>query len=197
MTRRLPALLLVFALTLTGCSDDEPAANEGPARPTPSTDPAAEATRLLTEQVLGDEEAEEPLSSVAGQLPVIGGGGAVTVDVLEIRAAADSTLLRWRLRSTSGESERVYTSALSLPNRFDTRAVALVDAAGNQRLQPFTYVPQGSDRDLDCICSGLPDDVGATGVEMYALYPPLDPSTTTVDVVIPGFPSARGLAVIR
>jgi hypothetical protein len=68
----------------------------------------------------------------------------VTVDVLEVRAAEGSTLLRWRLRSPGAQRVRVYTSALSLPNRFDTRAVALVDARGEQQLQAFTYVPRAA-----------------------------------------------------
>lgn len=198
MTPRIVAGVLAVALLLTGCSDDdEPEARGGSSTPSAETDPAAVAARSLTEQVLGGEEAPEPLATVTGALPVTGGSAPVVVDVLEVRAATDSTLLRWRLRSPGAERVRVYTSALSRPNRFDTRAVTLVDEAGRQRLQPFTFVPQKSELDLECVCSGLPDEVGETGALMYGLYPPLAPTATTVDVLIPGVQPARGVLVTR
>ena len=121
----------------------------------------------------------------------------MTVDVLEVRAAQGSTLLRWRLRSPGAQRVRVYTSALSLPNRFDTRAVALVDMRGEQRLQAFSYVPEGSDLPLSCVCSVLPDDVGEVGALLHGLYPPLDPGTTEVDVLVPGLAPALGVPVTR
>jgi hypothetical protein len=143
------------SLVLAGCSGDEeptePGAPSGSAAgPSagPSTQPdRATAAEELTEQLLRGAEAPEPLATVRGSFPEVSGvpSGVVTVDVLEVRAAQGSTLLRWRLRSPDAQRVRVYTSALSLPNRFDTRAVALVDAVGEQQLQAFTYVPEGGD----------------------------------------------------
>lgn len=197
MKVRALALAAAVAVVLTGCTDDADGEAGGSPAPSASLDPAAEAARQLTEQVLGGDEAPEPLTSVTGNLPVLGGGAPVTVEILEVRAGAESTLLRWRLRSADREPVRVYTSALSLPNRFDTRAVALADVAGNQRLAPFTFVPQKSEVDFACVCSELPDAVGLTGALMYALYPPLNEAATEVDVLIPGLPPARGVRVTR
>ena len=114
-----------------------------------------------------------------------------------MRASPDTTLLRWRLRSATGQSQQVFTSSLSMPNVFDTRAVALVDAVGNQRLQPFTYIPPLKTNDLRCICSEVPKSVGALGVQMYGLYPPLAADATTIDVVIPGLLTVEKVPVTR
>jgi hypothetical protein len=91
----------------------------------------------------------------------------------------------------------VTSSALSLPSRFDTRGIALVDSTGNQRLQPFTYVPQSSEVDLRCVCSELPSRVGSEGVLMYSLYPPLAAGASSVDVLVPGLTVAQDVEVAR
>lgn len=197
--RALPAVLTA-ALVLTACTDDSPRSGSGGGAASPSASPTAgpeQAARELTDEILVGEEAPEPVASASGGLAVVGGAAPVVVEVLDVRAGPESTRLRWRLRSASSERVRVYTSALSLPTRFDTRLVALVDAAGQQQLQPFTFVPQRSDRDLGCSCSTLPDSVGPTGELMYALYPPLDSSTSEVDVVVPGVPPITGVPVTR
>lgn len=198
-TARALVPLLAAVGVLTACTD-EPTGSGSGRSPEASASASAgpeEAARALTDEVLGGEEAPDPVASASGSLAVVGAAAPVTVEVLDVRAGPESTRLRWRLRSTGSERVRVYTSALSLPNRFDTRQVALVDAVGEQRLQPYTFVPQRDDRALGCSCSTLPDSVGPTGELMYALFPPLGASTTEVDVVVPGVPPITGVPVTR
>lgn len=203
----LPAVALL-AVALGGCTssggDARPPAAQalpsGAAAPSATGSPPLTPAQELTQQLLGGAQDPQPLATVSGSLPADNGiaAAAVEVDVLEVRARADSTLLRWRLRSASGEGLRVRSSALSRPSRFDTRAVVLVDAKGGQRLQPFTYAPQLRDGDdLMCVCSILPARVGSAGELMYALYPPLAAGTTTVDVAVPGLETAQDVAVTR
>lgn len=188
------ALLL---LALVACTSDD-GGEESSGSPTPSGQGPADAAEELAAQILADDEVPDPLVTVTGELPLRTGGSPVAVDVLEVRAGGTSTLLRWRLRSPGPERADTYTSALSRPNRFDTRAVALVDEQGGVRLQPYTYVPQrNDDDDISCVCSELPDDVGPDGLLMYALYPPLDASTRTVDVAVPGLQVAEDVEVTR
>lgn len=122
----------------------------------------------------------------------------VEVEILAVRATAETTLLRWQLRSGTDDRVDTYTQSLSLrPSTFDTRALSLVDARGNQRVQPFTIAAQSRGADGSCLCSSLPPSVGAKGIPMYALFPPLSPDATTVDVVIPGLPTAEKVPVTR
>ena len=118
-------------------------------------------------------------------------------EILEVRAGAQSTLLRWRLKSASGQQVSARGFSLSRPPLFDTRAVAVRDAAGKQVLSPFTYVPQKGDQDTGCVCSVVPSTLGADAEPMYALLPPLAAAATTVDVVLPGFAVAKGVRVTR
>lgn len=185
------AVLLTMVLAACTGSDEPGSGPTAGGSTTTSPEPAAE---QLTAQLLEGEEAPEPVATVAGTfLGTTGESSPVEVDVLQVRAGERSTLLRWRLRSASGQPVNVRSSALSRPAGSDTRAVVLVDEAGDQRLQPFTYVPQKVDdgRDLFCVCSGLPIEVGEVGELMYALYPPLDPTATTVDVLIPDVQQAE------
>ena len=199
MRARRAAVVGMTLLALAGCtSDGRQSADPVDASPRPSLDPAAEAAAELTRSVLEGEEVPEPLATMSGALALLQGPSAVEVDVLEVRAGATSTLLRWRLRSPATERVRTYTSTLSLPNRFDTRAVALLDEQGGQRLQPFTFIPQrNQDNPIACVCSDLPNDVGPDGLLMYGLYPPLAAGTTAVDVAIPGFATATDVEVTR
>lgn len=142
-------------------------------------------------------EAPASVTTLRGSLARPGGPVAVEVDILAVQASAETTLLRWRLRSGTGQPQQVLTSSLSRPGLVDTRAVALADVAGNQRLQPFTYIPPLKTEDLRCTCSDVPKSVSAAGVQMYALFPPLAANATTVDVVIPGLPTAEKVPVTR
>jgi hypothetical protein len=186
-----------LALLLTGCSGDD---EERPDGSSASRGPSASATPTAgaSERLLGaaDEQAE-PLATAEGDLPLLGTSSRVRVDVLEVRAGEESTLLRWRLASPTTEAVRTYTSALSYPLGFDTRQVALLST--EERLQPFTYVPQ---RDIGgaaagCVCSDVPEEVGQEGQLMTALYPPLAEGTEQVDVVLPGVATLTGVPVTR
>jgi len=192
---------VVLVLLLCGCSDDGEARPDGPPTPdgtsglnSPSASPAVRAS----ERLLGEGTPEdEPLASAQGQLPMIGDSSPVRVDVLEVRAGEESTLLRWRLASATTEPVATYTSALSFPLGFDTRQVALL--SDDQRLQPFTFVPQVdiTGNDADCVCSRMPEQVGPDGTPMTALYPPLSEGTEQVDVVLPGIATLLGVPVTR
>lgn len=191
------ALVLVSSLVaLTGCTSNGDSASGNPAAE-PSADPAGSAAAALTAEVLEGDEVPDPLATITGELPLLRGGSPVVVDILQVRASDTSTLLRWRLRSPNEERVDTYTSALSLPNRFDTRGVELVDDRGGQRLQPYTYVPQANDNPISCVCSQLPNEVGEAGVLMYALYPALDPATKALDVTVPGLEVAQDVPVER
>jgi hypothetical protein len=109
------------------------------------------------------------------------------------RAGAQTTLLRWRLKSASGGVTQALGFWLSEPPLFDSRGITILDRPGNHALSPFTY----NKDDHDCVCSRLPGSVDGDGEPMYALYPPLDASTTTVDITLPGFPAIEGVPVTR
>ncbi|HET8614609.1 MAG TPA: hypothetical protein VFL94_03715 [Actinomycetales bacterium] len=190
-------LLAVLAATslLTSCSDDDgprsPSTPSAVGTAAPST--AGSAVERLTTQLLGTTPDGPVLASSAGTVEINGKRSRLVAEVLEVRATTDTTLLRWRLRSASGESTEAYGFWLSHPPRFDSRRVTLLDTTGKQALSPFTY-----DRDeIMCVCSTVPKTVDGDGEPMYALFPPLDPSTPTVDVTLPGFPPATGIPVTR
>lgn len=198
MRARRVAVVCMTLLALAGCtSDSGQRADPVDAGPRPSLNPVADAAAELTRSVLEGEEVPEPLVTMSGALALLQGPSAVKVDVLEVRAGTTTTLLRWRLRSPATERVRTYTSALSLPSRFDTRAVTLLDEQGGQRLQPYTYIPQLNQNPISCVCSRLPADIGPDGLLMYGLYPSLAPGTTAVDVAIPGFATATDVEVTR
>ena len=203
--QRLLAVLALVALTGVGCTGSEnpdpsasgSAGSSGAPSSGPSLSPEQVTAERLKQELLVGEEAPEPLTTVRGSLALLSGSVPVEVDVLAVQAGAESTLLRWRLRSGTGQPVRVYTSSLSRPNLFDTRGLAMLDASGNQRLQPFTYVQQAGTADNACVCSKLPVTVGQVGALMYALFPPLAPGATTVEVLIPGLPPATDVKVTR
>lgn len=199
--RRVIAGALLLGVSLVGCSgDDEPDPSAGPsAGASASPSPGESTAERLTEEILAGDPAPSPATSVAGGLVAVNNSGTipVEVDILSVEASAGSTLLRWRLRSGTGQPVQTYTPSLARSLLFDTRRVALVDSANNQRWQPFTFVPQGGSDDNGCVCSRMPDEVTDNGALMYALFPPLDPSATTVDVAIPGLPDAERVPVTR
>ncbi len=194
------AAAAALALVLTGCSgedEEQPEQSSGPGEPSASATPTAAASERLLGAAAEQAEQAEPLATAQGGLPLLGRSSRVRVDVLEVRAGEQSTLLRWRLASTTAEAVDTYTSALSYPLGFDTRQVALLSA--DERLQPFTYVPQ---RDIGgaaagCVCSDVPEEVGEEGQLMTALYPPLADDTEQVDVVLPGVATLTGVPVTR
>lgn len=194
------------AVLLAGCSGaSSPGAGATPtgarsgSGPTTggSGSPTSSTAEQLTTQILGTTDDTAPVASVEGNLTTRTDRFPAVAQVLEVRASATSTLLRWRLKSAAGTQTGTRGFALSRPPFFDTRAVSLRDAAGKQVLSPFTYVPQKSENDLGCVCSAIPGAIGEDAEPMYALYPPLDPAATTVDVMLPGFAVAKAVTVTR
>ena len=184
-------------LLLSGCSGDDEPSGAGPSPAGASASPTTSAAEALVDELLAGDEAPAPLVTARGELPLVTGTSApVEVEVLQVRASEESTLLRWRLRSSDGQSRPLPSNALSTSPSRDTRLVALVDERGGVRLQPYTYVQQRSGA-LSCVCSTLPGRVGSTGTYLYALFPPLGADVETVDVVLPGVLTAEDVAVIR
>lgn len=186
-------------LLLSGCSGDDESAGAGPSpgRASASASPSTSAAEALVDELLAGEEAPAPLVTARGELPLVTGTSApVEVEVLQVRASGESTLLRWRLRSSDGRSRPLASNALSTSPSRDTRLVALVDEQGGVRLQPYTYEQQSSGA-LSCVCSTLPGRVGSTGTYLYALFPPLGAGVETVDVVLPGVLTAEDVEVTR
>jgi hypothetical protein len=203
--RRLAAALLLVLLGTACSSPDEPdlpADSSGSpstgAGGNPSRAPESSTAQKLVQDLLEGEEILSPLATIQGDLALNNDQSPVTVDILAVRASPETTLLRWRLRSGGAERVRTFTMSLSAsPSIANTSGVRLVDASGNQRLRPFTITPQTGGSDRGCVCSPTPANVGSTGLQLYALYPPLSPDATTVDVVIPGLPIAENVPVTR
>lgn len=205
------SVLVLLATTTVACSSRQsadptpsgaPASGTAPATSpqtteVPDASPTMSSADQLTAQILGGATGSAAVATVKGNLQVQASAVPVVAEILEVRAGAASTLLRWQLKSASGQQVQARGYTFSRPPLFDTRAVALRDTTGKRVLMPFTYVPQKSDLDNGCVCSQIPQTVGAAAEPLYALYPPLAPSTTAVDVTLPGFAVAKGVPVTR
>lgn len=198
--RRAALCLLLTTLALTACTnDEEPPPGADGKTPSAAGSPADPA-RQLVESLFAEDVQPTPTATVTGSLLVNGQPVPITVDILELRADESSTLLRWRLRSSTGQTVDSLSSTMARTGLFDTRGIVLRDAAGKMRLQPYTYEAESSENfmgDLNCACSTLPASVGAEGVLLYGVFPPLDPGATTVDVLMPGIAPAAGVPVTR
>lgn len=199
--RRVLVAGLVLGLALTACSSDDtrPRAERSSAAPTPTASPEAPAQDLV-DQLLAPDVQPDPLATVTGTITVGQQATPVTVDVLEVRAAETSTLLRWRLRSSTAQRVDTFGSSMSRPGSQDTRGIRVLTA--DAVLQPYTYEgPEGgvfaAAGDLFCACSVLPTQVGAEGVLMYAVLPPMTGEPSMVDVLLPGIAPAAGVPVTR
>jgi hypothetical protein len=111
--------------------------------------------------------------------------------------SGSTTLLHWRLKSTSGSPVSASGNWASGGNSSvtDTRNVALLDTAGNLKLLPYLNAGQAIFGDTDCTCSETPRTVSSTPVDLYATFPALDANARTVTVAIPGFPAMKDVAV--
>jgi hypothetical protein len=187
-------VVLVVAL-LTSCSGDD--TRDSSATPgsgaSSATSTGPSAAEKLTQQLLGTTSDDPAIGSASGTVEINGQPSQLVADVVEVRAGAQTTLLRWRLKSASGSAARALGFWLSEPPLFDSRGITILDRPGNHALSPFTY----NKDDHDCVCSRLPGSVDGDGEPMYALYPPLDASTSTVDITLPGFSTITGVPVTR
>lgn len=191
--RRAALSLLLTTLALTACNNNEeprpPADGETPSAAASPADPA----RQLMEGLFAEDAQPAPATTVTGSLLFNEKPVPVIVDIVEVRADESSTLLRCRMRSSTGQRVSTLSSTMARPGIFDTRGIVLRDAAGKARLQPYTYEAESNDvftGDPGCTCSTLPINVDAEGVLLYGVFPPLDPGATTVDVLMPGIAPA-------
>lgn len=189
------AVLVATALMTSCTGGDEPNGKGTAGAPgTTSASPTGPSpVEKLTAQLLGTTADDPALASAQGTVEITGKRYQLVADVLEVRANADTTLLRWRLKSASGESTQAFGFWLSRPPQFDSRRVTVLDKAGNQALSPFTF---GKD-EVSCVCSTIPHTVNGEGEPMYALFPPLDAASSTVDVTLPGFATMKDVPVTR
>ncbi|MFC6005544.1 hypothetical protein [Angustibacter luteus] len=197
----LPVTVLALVAGLAACSGDDDKKSSGQTSPGASASPSGQSADQLAQQLLATATASPPIASAQANVqlnPQLSGSTplALTADVIEVSAADTMTVLHWRLRSTSGDSVQPSGTWLNGGTAgSDTSQVAMVDTAGKLRLLPFKT--DTGDYATGCICSPMPRDVDGTGVDMYATYPALAASATTVDVALPQFPVMKGVKVTR
>lgn len=186
----LAATTLLASCTVGGDDPDDAATDaavapvtsppSGPDTASARPSPEGPSPQELNDDILASaiEAAEaEPLASVTG---VVTPEDVETVlDVLEVRAVTEGTLVRMRLSSSSGEFNVGATTFAG--DRFGTqsfvRDVYLDDTAGGTRYLPLQF----QDYRAACICPYIPLGVGAVPQEVHALFPAL-PEGATVDL---------------
>lgn len=207
--RVLPALALLAALALGGCSVQTPGARDDDST-TDAAAPSSEASpggddgggdELTTEEIsarlLDDGEALaaiEPLGTTAATLEVSPQPTEVTLEVLEVRAGPTGTLVTMQV--TAAETVGVGLSTFitgEIGNTEYPTDMDLVDPTTQERLQPITAAEGGQ----WCQCSFLPRSIGPVPARISAGFPALDPGTTTVDLRLGTFPVVEDLPVTR
>ena len=134
-----------------------------------------------------------------------------TLRVDEVLAAADSTTVRWTLRSMSGQRAFLVVPlgpplvAVASPDQpvISTNAASGPTlAAANGRAMPARWMPGGyEDRPfLECLCTNL--DIWAIGLrsaggsaQLVTTYPALPRGINRVDIVLPGTANLTNLVV--
>ena len=192
------ASLALLGLT-SGCTSSNKGAHH-------AATPKASASALASVQnrLLGQPAASAaaPLASAAAAIHLIGidtDTTRLTADVVRVDVSGSTTVLTWRLRSADGTSLPASGNWASggTSSATDTRAVALIDTAGQLRLLPYVNAGQAVFGESDCTCSDTPRSVGSQGADLYATYPALSAGATTVTVVIPGFAPMPDVPVTR
>ena len=80
----------------------------------------------------------------------------------------------------------------------DTRNVALVLDDGAKTLRPFTFQYENdSEAAMSCLCGKPAHASDGTGLQLFALMPPLPKGTRAVDVSMPGFDVMKDVPVSR
>lgn len=193
-------LLAVAAVVFVACRPD------GEAAPTPDGtggSSAPEGTSMTTEEFeaalfTGDVGTGDAIGSVTGELTDPPDQVPARVDVTEVVADENSTLVRFTLAAPDGAASdlglAVFNQRYLLAR--DIRDVALVDTGADQRYQPFIGVGVTDEESLLCACSTAPLSF-STGVPLTATFPPLDPKTETVTLEVPWLPPLEDLPVTR
>lgn len=187
------ALLVVGSVVLVGCLD------RTGGEPTPTSTTSAASTPTATEGSMtadelaalvfeGDVGTSQVLASVDGTVLRPGGEAAARVDVTSVTADEFSTVVRFTLVNTSGDSAVIPLTAFNSQSLLarDIRDVALVDPTVEQRYRPYIGETQDGTQFL-CACSTAPVAFGDAGQLLSATFPPLDPATESVRLEVPGF----------
>lgn len=213
MSRRAQAILAgIVALVLglgifVACSVGGEEPNGNGASPTPS-DPSTSDVPTQDQGWSLDEVSaalyggadDVVIGSVEGAVPDRASPHPALVEVTEVRAYEDSTVVRFRLRNVDDSDPLLSLDSFNrqTPLTKDIRDVALVDVANDVRLQPFLGVPvDGERRGSFCTCSAHPTQMSQVGQTLSGTFPPLDPSADEVTFEVPGFPPLEGLPVTR
>lgn len=195
------ALLVVAGVVFVAC---RPGSEPGP-RPTgggatPTQDAAASMTTEEFEAAVfdGDVGSSEVIGTVEGELTDGSRQVPARVDVTEVLADDNGTLVRFTLVSPSGEKSSiglpVFNQRAVLAR--DIRDVAMVDPVASQRYEPYIGVGGPDGKDVLCACSTAPLDF-SVGVPLTATFPALDPGTTTVTFEVPWLGPVEDLPVTR
>ncbi|WP_258726151.1 hypothetical protein [Cellulomonas sp. NS3] len=191
----------VGLVVLASCSpDDEPGPGATSTAGASSSTGGDTWTRAELQELVfeGDVGTSSVLGSVSGEIPSRPTPFPAEIEVTEVSAGSESTLVRFTLRN---DGEEVSPSLESFNRRTpltkDIRDIAIVDTTLGARLQPFLGV-QASAPDVSmCTCADAPKQVTDAGQLLSGTFPPLDPGTTTITVEIPGFPPVEDVPVTR
>ncbi|QTE29961.1 hypothetical protein [Pengzhenrongella sicca] len=201
------AFAVVVLAGLAACSSDDPAPD--PATSAASSDPDPTATDAdpawtgasLATALFDAPIAAAPLATVTGALASDTTPIPATIEVTQVRASADSTLVTFTLKNVDDSDPTVNPKAFNAdqPGTFDIRGITLIDAVAKQRLQPYVGRPVD---DLEvglplCACSDAPLQMSTEGQLLSAIFPPLDEGTKTVTLELVGFPLLEDLPVSR
>jgi hypothetical protein len=183
--------LALVGLLLAGCT----------ASPDPEPKPTATSDTGLTAKEVAAKIAETtlPTTSLADATGTINGPDTsvpVRIDVEEVRALTDSTMLVWRLSTASGTQEDISSFQFAVAPFLDTRNVALVVDDGATTLRPYTFQYRNdSQQPMSCLCAKPAHAADGTGLQLFALMPPLPKGTKTVEVAVPGFDPMKDVPV--
>ncbi|WP_421734647.1 hypothetical protein [Cellulomonas sp.] len=192
--------IAVGGVALVACTGDDEPTPTGTG--TASSSPAAEGmTREeLEAAVFGSDSASTVLGSVEGAVRDPLHPFPARIDVTEVVAAEASTTVRFTLVNLEDTDPLLQLTAFNdqRPLTMDIRDVALVDPTASLRFLPYVGAPNAAGETASiCACSTAPLQMSEVGQLLSATFPPLDPSTETVTLEIPGFPPVEGVAVSR
>ncbi len=195
-------LVVGAVLVLVSCTGGDGAPAPTGTRPsTPAGEDDGMTRAELQDSVFdGDVGSSDVLGSVEGKVPDRTKDIPGRIDVTEVLATENSTLVRFTLVNTQDTDPLLDLSAFnqSRPLARDIRDVAIVDTTGEQRYLPWigTTGVEGDDRSL-CTCATAPVQFSGIGQLLSATFPAIDPSAATVTVEVPGFPPVEDVPVTR
>ncbi|MGN8025998.1 hypothetical protein [Microbacterium sp. 22242] len=185
------AAAAALSIALAGCTSS-PAPKPSPTASGSSTLSAAD----VAAKIAAAKPSTASIAHVTGTLATSGVG--VRIDVEQVRALADSTMIVWRLSTASGTKQDVSTFQFAVAPDTDGRNIALSVGGGATTVRPYTFRYQNrTGQGSSCLCGDIGPDTDGTGQQLYALMPPLPAGTKTVDVSMPGFDVMKDVPVSR